>query len=90
MNKVIFRKDRKNNEIIAILPKKTNNKTQKVTCYTMLDGEFETDYLDIIKQSTGASEKEYRGLLNNILFLYPNIKVSSGNGLKGSNKKRCF
>lgn len=73
--KIEFRKYNNNGVVVALLLQETKNKTQFTKAYTRMDGEFNTDYLRTKAVSQRAKPKEYEALLNDLMFLYPAIKI---------------
>lgn len=73
--KIIFRKFKNDGSIIAIFPQHVEN-NYKISCYMHVGQHFSIDYEEIKKESTPATEEEYKILKDELHNIgYVNIKV---------------
>lgn len=74
--KVVFRKWRKDGEIIALFPEQTNRTSLMVGSYMHLGQHSDADYHAVIAATVLASEAEYAHLLSELKRIgYENIRV---------------
>ena len=74
MIKVIFRKDKENNEVIAFLPQ-VEARRGNIVGYAHVGQHFEADYLYYLDNTKAASEEEYTDLLRELQSIYDNELV---------------
>lgn len=75
--KVVFRKWRKDGEIIALFPEQTNRTSLMVDSYMHVGQHSDADYNAVIAATVPASEPEYADLLSELKRIgYENIRVA--------------
>lgn len=62
ITKVVFRKFKDNNEIIALFPKEVFEHNFSVLSYMHIGQHSEADYTHVINQTSPATEEEYEDL----------------------------
>lgn len=80
MIKVIFRKDKKTGEVMAVFPSMAGDCFYFITClcYSHVGQHSKTSFNYYYESTTPASETEYRDLLNELQSIYDNqLTVSS-------------
>lgn len=76
MTKVVFRYDKKADEVLAVFPEFGNCSNYCVTCYAHIGQHFEADYSQLISTTKLATETQYADLYSELEAIgYSDLKV---------------
>jgi len=75
ITKVVFRKFKENNQIIALFPTLTDKRKYTVESYMHVGQHSDADYNHCIKITKQCTESEYKDLYNELTNIGYNLKV---------------
>lgn len=76
MTKVVFRYDKKANEILAVFPELGSRVNYRVLCYAHIGQHFEASHSQIIATTQPATESQYSELLAELVAIgYDDLRV---------------
>lgn len=74
--KVVFRYDKKADEVLAVFPELGSRANYRVTCYAHIGQHFEASHTHIIATTQPATESQYSELLAELVAVgYDDLRV---------------
>lgn len=76
MTNVVFRYDKKADEVLAVFPELGNRANYRVTCYAHIGQHFEASHPYIIETTKPATESQYSELLAELVAIgYNDLRI---------------
>lgn len=77
MTKVVFRYDKKADEVLAVFPELGSRANYRVLCYAQIGQHFEASHTQIIATTQPATESQYNELLAELVAVgYDDLRVA--------------